>query len=580
MSQFSQQIRAEYDPKYTAEQYINVANCVAPLLETFEDGIAASYQYSNDNKQSKEVKAFAKLSGRDWTYYIKSLRISFGRNTDNIEDLKKVHVKPEIPSIDSLKTEDEFHQDSNGTNIDLGPAKTVSRKHGAIEFNRETGNWDLIISGRNGAKLNYKKIKKGSLNKPILLNSGDIIDIGGVQMIFVLPDHVPIISQKSLKYIMPKIIAHYGVSGNNNPLLQDMIEAQVSPKETAQEETTNVNITETEVAKQPENEIANEEGTLAPEPSESNPAKKDQTIQSTAEKSVDIPANPIDTSESNSNEDKRPIEEEPEIPRKKFRISSINSADQYKSKSLKEVVPETIVERPKSPAVLSTQTVGTPIPNNAKDIVNNNTMSDNRQESPANIESRQPEETKIVTKIAQISHTVPSKEASPSGDAELAIRTQRNTLPAPYGSLIAEGILSTEEGVISLSELYDYLKNKYAYFGATTANWQNSVRHTLSVNPAFSKIARKKVNATGKGMVWSIDQEYREAFLKKWGLGYAQHNRKNPAVDTQLIQYLTKHKSLPEPYDNKIRPSEIRMQDMSQANGLSLEMRKDSRYYA
>lgn len=706
MSQFSQEPRADHDPSYTAEQYINVANCITPLLKTFGNGVAASYQYSNDNEQSKEVKAFAKLSGRDWTYFIKSLRISFGRNTDNIEDLKKLHAKSENANDDNLGTSEEFRQDSGSSNIDLGPAKTVSRKHGAIEFNRETGNWELIISGRNGAKLNYRRIKGSSLNTPILLNSGDIIDIGGVQMLFVLPDQIPTIDQRALKYMIPKIIEHYGMNGNNNPLLQDMIRNATASEGPSDQETLNMESVKTGKHLQIENPFQDDNAVPISEPFETvtdtnrrrrNMQQEEKTLREnvegvpaaeeyhsevTKEKDIQVdntpteitqveiaqsevtqseiipseaisigktttkviaattatvedvpvettpteittleteslntadvpevspvgstlvkstPAGDLDTDVSskrvtdigatstevksaksdisNNSNNRDSVEKSEEPPRKKFRISSISSRNQYKE--------STSVEPQSQNVISNSQTTdkSSPSTSNVKtsEVTNNDPRVVESVTSNTGISQVKILETNDVSKSATPVSKIPSRETTPNNESDKQSKLQKNNLPAPYGSLITEGILSTENGAMSLSEIYTYLLDKYPYFSTTTANWQNSVRHTLSVNAAFSKIPRKKVSSTGKGMVWSIDKKYRDEFLKKWKLGYAQHNRKNPAVDSQLVLFLAQNKTLPEPYDNEIKPSEIKTQDMSQANGISMEIRRETPYYS
>lgn len=82
------------------------------------------------------VQAYAKLTGADWTYYIKSLPVLIGRSSDaNDEVGSPVH-------------------------IDLSPQKIVSRRHGKIDFNSDTMRWELHVIGRNGIKVN------GTLHRP------------------------------------------------------------------------------------------------------------------------------------------------------------------------------------------------------------------------------------------------------------------------------------------------------------------------------------------------------------------------------------------------------------------------------
>ncbi|KNE70750.1 hypothetical protein AMAG_20167 [Allomyces macrogynus ATCC 38327] len=60
---------------------------------------------------------------------------------------------------------------------------------------------------------------------------------------------------------------------------------------------------------------------------------------------------------------------------------------------------------------------------------------------------------------------------------------------------------------MSLSEISQFISDQYAYFRHATHSWQNSVRHNLSLNRAFQKVARPANTAVpkGKGCLWRID---------------------------------------------------------------------------
>ncbi|CAB4253249.1 some similarities with Saccharomyces cerevisiae YIL131C FKH1 Forkhead family transcription factor with a minor role in the expression of G2/M phase genes [Maudiozyma barnettii] len=534
------------DPKYTPEQFNNLASCVTSILSSVDVEIAASYQYSNGKNKSKEIKAFAKLSGNNWTYFIKTLKVSIGRNTDKLDP---------IEGMAAIETEpNNVTTDLNGSNIDLGPAKTVSRKHGIIEFNSETGNWDLIITGRNGAKLNYKKIKTHNLNKRISLNCGDVIDMGGIQMIFILPDTVPLINSNCLTHFIPKLVTIYGLNGNNNPLMQDLIKDSSYVKQQMKiGHLENIPVL---------NSILLENQRFSPiEPSEkvseiSN--DYDNDLDNKADETIAIITTPTDpvvplspeynhnTSEYNAL--KRTLPEKTGTLPKKFQISSISSNKQYgamptkllESQPIDQLVPSHMHPVPKSKVTnqpdFSSQTIIPPLQPRSESL-------DNKKEI--------------------------RKEVSPSEKDIDKSGKVANKPPLPYGTLIAQAILSTETGIISLSDIYEFLLKKYEYFRNTSADWQNSVRHTLSLNAAFQKIPKKKISSKGKGMVWCIDREYRAEFLKKWENGYASKTKKNAAVDKQLLLHMSTHKFIPEPYDNEIRSHEIEKQEMSQANGIA-----------
>lgn len=116
--------------------------------------------------------------------------------------------------------------------------------------------------------------------------------------------------------------------------------------------------------------------------------------------------------------------------------------------------------------------------------------------------------------------------------------------PHSYAQLIGQAILSSDEEMLTLSNIYDYIKVRYAYFRYTNAGWQNSIRHNLSLNKSFEKVARR-TDEPGKGMKWKIADSERDEFIKKQmlnprkGGGIAIGNRldgsgpSSPAIGSQ-----------------------------------------------
>ena len=86
--------------------------------------------------------------------------------------------------------------------------------------------------------------------------------------------------------------------------------------------------------------------------------------------------------------------------------------------------------------------------------------------------------------------------------------------PHSYAQLIGMAIIQSPEGQLTLSNIYDYIKRNYAYFRHGGGGWQNSIRHNLSLNKAFEKVARR-TNEPGKGMKWRIVPEHREEFMRR-----------------------------------------------------------------
>ncbi|KID73075.1 FKH1-like protein, partial [Metarhizium brunneum ARSEF 3297] len=132
--------------------------------------VQASKDHANAIHEANRngVKAYAKVAAQDWTFYITKLAVNIGR-------------APEISHADE-EEEDEAH-----VHIDLGPSKMVSREHASICFDSKDEKWILQIKGRNGAKIDGQPLKPRASHA---LTSGEVIEIGTVEMMFVLPSEI------------------------------------------------------------------------------------------------------------------------------------------------------------------------------------------------------------------------------------------------------------------------------------------------------------------------------------------------------------------------------------------------------
>lgn len=145
----------------------DMINQVIQSLELPNRTVTATIQHSNDAASATHiggVQAYAKLAGQNWTYYVKALEVTIGRDIDTPEEQRQV--------ID----------------LDLGPAKSISRLHARIEYDLADRYWKCTVIGRNGLKIDEKLYKEKKMAR---LTSGQILEIGGVQMMFVLPDATP-----------------------------------------------------------------------------------------------------------------------------------------------------------------------------------------------------------------------------------------------------------------------------------------------------------------------------------------------------------------------------------------------------
>lgn len=145
--------------------------------------VQVTRDHSNDShNNTKKVRAFAKIAGKDWTLYIKTLSISIGRATEGVypPDHNGIASRDE-GSLSAPETE------NSRIDIDLGPDKHVSRLHAEIFFDGqgdEEGAWYIHVNGRNPIKVDETTVRKGEKMK---LRCGHVIEIAGVQMLFSWP---------------------------------------------------------------------------------------------------------------------------------------------------------------------------------------------------------------------------------------------------------------------------------------------------------------------------------------------------------------------------------------------------------
>ncbi|KAN0062419.1 hypothetical protein ACQY0O_005306 [Thecaphora frezii] len=118
----------------------------------------------------------------------------------------------------------------------------------------------------------------------------------------------------------------------------------------------------------------------------------------------------------------------------------------------------------------------------------------------------------------------------------IAHSRRRRRPPYSYSSLIAQAISSSPEGRMTLREIYTWISNNYPGMypmtGPESQGWQNTVRHNLSLNKSFIKVARTAQDiydscssgvpsqsqaARGKGGWWMLDHSVAASQL---GVGF------------------------------------------------------------
>ncbi|XP_056135695.1 forkhead box protein K1 isoform X1 [Lampris incognitus] len=97
--------------------------------------------------------------------------------------------------------------------------------------------------------------------------------------------------------------------------------------------------------------------------------------------------------------------------------------------------------------------------------------------------------------------------------------------PYSYAQLIVQAISSAPDRQLTLSGIYSHITKHYPYYRTADKGWQNSIRHNLSLNRYFLKVARSQ-DEPGKGSFWRVDSAsegklVEQAFRKRRQRGVA-----------------------------------------------------------
>ncbi|CUS20745.1 LAQU0S01e13718g1_1 [Lachancea quebecensis] len=182
-------------PPPLPENAVNKIEMTQPIETNSELPMTEFHDGTNSETEQSKISAYARLDFQSFTFYVQTLQVIIGRRSEN-----------------------DF---SHKVDVNLGPSKSISRRHAQIFYNFGTGRFELSIMGKNGAFVDDTFVERGIT---VQLKNKAKVQIGQIPFQFVLPEQ----EGKEKKAIEPVDAISLKTALNNNNKLAE-ISRSVTP---------------------------------------------------------------------------------------------------------------------------------------------------------------------------------------------------------------------------------------------------------------------------------------------------------------------------------------------------------------